>query len=150
MATVRYFWHGFIHKGTTFMYLHYCRPLYLSPFAKCLQRVVHDQRVHLCWYSVLDRPTARISSSLVLHRFPRSSPFTLPKRSLIAWTHIGWVRRMFQNLPFPAAQEVRDSSGVDSLHSKEKWRGSMPPSVVVFSWVFRKTDYFNLKIRHNK
>ena len=29
MATVRYFWHAFIHKGTTFMYLQY-----LSPFAK--------------------------------------------------------------------------------------------------------------------
>ena len=29
-----------------------------------------------------------------------------------AWTHIGWVRWMFQNLPLLAAQEVRDSSGV--------------------------------------
>ena len=26
MATVRYFWHGFMHRGTTFMYLQYGRP----------------------------------------------------------------------------------------------------------------------------
>ena len=31
MATVWYFWHAFIHKGTTFMYLQYSRPPYLSP-----------------------------------------------------------------------------------------------------------------------
>ena len=31
---------------------------------------------------------------------------------LIAWTHIGWVRRMFQNLPLRAVEEVRVSSGV--------------------------------------
>ena len=31
---------------------------------------------------------------------------------IIAWTHIGWMRWMFHNLPLPVAQEVRDSSGV--------------------------------------
>ena len=31
---------------------------------------------------------------------------------VIVWSHIRWVRWMFQNLPLPAAQEVRDSSGV--------------------------------------
>ena len=29
---------------------------------------------------------------------------------IIAWTHIGWVRWLFQNLPLPAAHAVRDSS----------------------------------------
>ena len=27
MVTVQYFWHGFIHRGTTFMYLQYSHPL---------------------------------------------------------------------------------------------------------------------------
>ena len=38
--------------------------------------------------------------------------FHLGEEIVIAWTHIGWVRWMFQNLPLPAAQEVRNSSGV--------------------------------------
>ena len=33
---------------------------------------------------------------------------------MIAWTQIGWVRWMFQNLPLPAAQEVHDNSSVTS------------------------------------
>ena len=53
---------------------------YLSPFFKCLEGVVHHQRVHLCWCSVFDRPTARISSSLVLYRVFRSGSFSLAKR----------------------------------------------------------------------
>ena len=35
------------------MYLQYGRPPYWSPFVKCLEVVVHHQRVHLCWCSVL-------------------------------------------------------------------------------------------------
>ena len=53
MATLRYFWHGFIHRDTTDMYIQYNRPPYLSPFTKCLEGVVHQQRVHLGWSSVL-------------------------------------------------------------------------------------------------
>ena len=30
------------------MYLQYSDPLFLSPFAKCLEGIVHHQRVHLC------------------------------------------------------------------------------------------------------
>ena len=60
----------------------------------------------------IDRHIARLSSSLVLYRVPRGSSFTLAKRFVIAWTHIEWVRWMFQSFPLPAAQEVRDSSSV--------------------------------------
>ena len=38
--------------------------------------------------------------------------FHFGEEIVITWTHIGWVRWMFQNLPLPAMQEVRDSSGV--------------------------------------
>ena len=36
--------------------------------------------------------------------------FHFGEEIVIAGIHIGWVRWMFQNLPLPAAQEVRDSS----------------------------------------
>ena len=38
--------------------------------------------------------------------------FHFGEEIIIAWTHIRWVRWMFQNLPFSAMQEVLDSSGV--------------------------------------
>ena len=38
--------------------------------------------------------------------------FLFGEGTVIAWTHIGPVRWMFQNLPLAAAQEVRDSRGV--------------------------------------
>ena len=39
----------------------------------------------------------------------------------IAWTHIGWVRWIFQNLPMPAALEVREQKQrCDSLHCHEQ------------------------------
>ena len=39
--------------------------------------------------------------------------FHFGEEIVITWTHIRWVRGMFQNLPLPATQKVRDStSGV--------------------------------------
>ena len=35
-------------QGTTFMYIPYSRPPYLSSFAKCLELIVNHQRIHLC------------------------------------------------------------------------------------------------------
>ena len=50
----RYFWHGFIHRGTTFTYFQYkLVALLFIIFAKCLEGIVHHQRVHLCWCSLL-------------------------------------------------------------------------------------------------
>ena len=36
--------------------------------------------------------------------------FHFGEEIIIAWIHIGWERWMFQNLPLPVMQEVRDSS----------------------------------------
>ena len=63
----------------------------------------------------IDRPIARISSSLVLYRVPRSGSVTSAERIVITWTHIRWVRWMFQNLALPAAQKVRDCSSSVTL-----------------------------------
>ena len=81
MATVRYFWHGFIHKGTTFMYLQYSRsPLFIT-FCQMFGKR-HTPSAHSSlWMFRTDSLIARISSSLVLYRVPRSTSFTLANRS---------------------------------------------------------------------
>ena len=56
----------------------------------------------ICFYC----PIARISLSLVLYWVPRSGSFTSRRDH----NRMGTLRWMFQNLPLPAAQEVRDSS----------------------------------------
>ena len=43
---------------------------------------------------------------------PKNKNNYFSEEIVITWTHIRWVRWMFQNLPLPAAQEVHDSSSV--------------------------------------
>ena len=111
MTTVQYFWHGFIHKGTTFIYPQYSPPLFIT-FCKMFgKHRTTSARPSLLMFPI-DCPIAWISSSLVLYFVPRSGSFTLAK-IVITLTHITWVWWMFQNLPLSAGQEVRDnSSGV--------------------------------------
>ena len=80
----------------------------VSPSAKYLEGVVPSARTSLLMLRI-DRPIARINSSLVLYRVPQSDSFTLVKRSK---SHglIGCVRWMFQNLPLPAEQGIRENS----------------------------------------
>ena len=94
--------------GTTFVYLQYSRPPYFSPFAKCLYTISASIFVDIPnwpFYST-DKFISWVVSG------PSQWFFHFGKEIVIAWTHIGWVRWMFQNLQFPAVQEVRDSSGV--------------------------------------
>ena len=113
-----------IHRGTTFMYLQYSCPFiyhFLPNVWKTLyttsmsifvdvpywQFYSTDTFISVCVSKALDLTT---KSSLVFYQVPHSGSFTWAERSLITWTHVGWVWWMFQNLPFPVAQEVRDSS----------------------------------------
>ena len=57
----------------------------------------------------IDRPIARISSPLVLYRFPRIISFTLAKRSLSHWLISGRYSGCSRINQLTAAQEVRDS-----------------------------------------
>ena len=134
MATVRYFWHDFIHRGTTFMYLQYNHPPYLSPFANCLEVVVvhHQPSIFvdvLYWQSY---SMDKFISCVV----PGSSQwfFYFGEEIVIAWTHIGWVRWMFQNLLLPTANAVGpwQQQWWDSLHCQEEWWGSVLSSGVRF------------------
>ena len=43
---------------------------------------------------------------------PSQRFFHFDEEMIIAWTHIRWVRWMFQNLALSPAQEIRDSSSV--------------------------------------
>ena len=97
------------------MYLQYSHPHLFITFAKCLEGVVHHQHIHLCWCSVLTSySTDKFISSAVLG--PLQWFFHFGEEIIIAWTHIGWIQCMFQNLPLPEVQEVHDSSsGVMTL-----------------------------------
>ena len=79
MATVRYFCYGLIHRGTTFMYLQYNRPLFITFCQMFGRRRTPSARPSFLMFSI-DRPIARVNSSLVLYWVPQ----TLAKRS---WSH---------------------------------------------------------------
>ena len=112
MTTVRYFWHGFIHTGTTFMYLQYSlRPLIYNRLPnvwKASYTISASVFVDVPYWP--PSSTDKFISCVV----PGLSQWFLyfGEEIVIAWTHIGWVRWMFQNLPLPEAQEFRDNSGV--------------------------------------
>ena len=57
--------------------------------------------------------------------------FQFGKEIVITCTHIGWVWRMFQNLPLPAfARGLWQQQQCDFLHCHEELWGSVPPCVV--------------------
>ena len=110
------------------------------------------------------RPIERISSSLVLHRVPRAV-LTLAKEIVIAWIRISWLRRMFQNLPLPATQEVRDSSNVTPCIVMKKCHRVFPSDgrkmvlqgravvgrVYHLPWRYSVVQYYPVNvIRHNE
>ena len=127
MAIVRYFWHCFIHIGTIFMYLQYSRPYYLSLFAKCLEGVVHYQRVYLCWspYST-DKSISCVVSSPSEWFWRRGH------------NHMNSYRVSTVDIPeSPISSGARgpwQQQRCGSLHCHEEWWDSVPPSFVVFSW----------------
>ena len=72
--------------------------------------------------------------------------FHLGKEMLIACTHIGWVRWMFQNLPLPTTQEIRDDSSSVTLCIVMKNDRVLYHQVLSFSsesirlWSFRQSE----------
>ena len=109
MATVRYFWHDFIHRDTTFTYLQYNRPLIYHPLPnvwKVSYTISASIFIDVSYWSPYS--TDKFISYVVAG--PSQWSFHFGEENLIAWTHIGWILWMFQNLPLPAAKEVRNSS----------------------------------------
>ena len=133
MATVRCFWHGFIHRGTTFIYVQNSRPPYSSPFAKCLKGATHNQPFHLCWCSVYWLPyiTDKFTSCVV----PGLSKWLFHYSGELVIAH----RVSTVNVPeSPIAIDARgpwQQQRCVFVHCHEKWWDSVPPSDVVFSWV---------------
>ena len=115
MATARYFWHGFIHRGTTFTYRQYSLPLvyqrvhfvdvpYWLPYST-------DKFHHLCC-------TGSLSVVLSLWRRDhnrmgsyRVSTVDVPESRIASGARGPW-------------QQQR----CDSLHCYEEWLGSVPTS----------------------
>ena len=109
MATVRYFWHGYIQRSTTFMYLQYTRPtLFIIFYQMFGRRHTPSARPSLLMFPI-DRSIARINSGLVLY-WSLAVVLSLWRSDRNHMDSFGWLRCLFQNLPLLAAQEVRDSS----------------------------------------
>ena len=100
--------------GITFMYLQYIAPLFITLCKMFGRRRTLSAHPSLLMFRI-DRPIARVSSSLELYR-----AFHFVEDIAIEWTHIWRVQWMFQNLPSPAAQEVRDSRRCNSWHCDEE------------------------------
>ena len=102
METVRYFWHGFIHRGTTFMYLQYSRPPYhlLSLFGR---RRTPSARPSLLFR--MDR-THKFISCVVPG--PPQWFFHSGKEIVIAWTR----------------EKTMTLGGAEPLHSSWQWKVS--------------------------
>ena len=108
---------------------------YLSSLAKCLDGVVHHQRVHLCWCSIL--PALQHGKIHLLYC----------TKSLAVVLSLWWRDRnpidsywvsMVDVPEYPIARGTRglwQQQQCDSMHCHEEWWGSIPPSVVIFSWV---------------
>ena len=138
MATVRYFWHGFIHRGKTFIYryLQYRRPLPLFiTFCQMFgRRLTPSARPSLLTFGI-DHPIVRIRSSLSYCTGSLAVVLSLWRRDR---NRMDSYRVSMEDIP-----ESSIASGArgpweqrrDSLHCHEEWWGSVPPGVVVFSWV---------------
>ena len=131
MVTVWYFWHGFIHRDTAFMYLQYILLpyYYLSHVIKCLESVIYHQRVHLC--DVTNWPSYSI---FCVVPGPSQRFFLFGEEIIIAWTH----RMSAENVPESPIYgygRVTWQQRCEFLHCHEECWSSVPPSVVVFSCV---------------
>ena len=132
MATFRYFWHGFIHRDTTFMYLQYSRPLiyHLLPNVwKVWYTIIASIFVHVPYWPPYN--TDKFISCVVPG--PSQWFFHFGEDTVISWTH------RVSTVDVPESSFASGARGpwerCDSLHCHEEWWGSVPPSVVVFSWV---------------
>ena len=113
MPTVWYFWHGFIHRIQHLCTFNIVTPLiyHLLPNVwKALYTISLSIFVDVLYW--LPYSTDKFISCVVPGPlqwfFHFGKEIVIP---LIPWIRIWWVWWMFQNLPLPAAQEVRPSDG---------------------------------------
>ena len=84
-------------------------PLFITFLQMIGRRPTPSARPCLLMFRI-GRPIKLMNSSHMLSRVPHSGSFTFGEEIVNAWTNIGWIRLIFQNLLLPAAQEFRDSS----------------------------------------
>ena len=129
MATVRYFWQGFIHRGTAFMYLqssrsliyHFFRNVCKAPYTISASIFVYvpywppysTDKFNSCvvpgpsqWFFLLWRKDRNRMDSY------RVSTADVPEASIASGARGPWQQQQ-----------------CDTLHCHEEWWGSVPPSV---------------------
>ena len=110
-------------------------PLFVS-FVKCLEGVMHHQHVHLCWCSYWPPYSTDkficcsgcLAVVLLLWRRDRNRMDSYRLRTVDV-----------SESPIASAARRPWQQQCDSLYCYEEWWGSVPPSVMVFSWVYAIT-----------
>ena len=112
MVTVWYFWHGFIHRGTHLCTFNIDAPTLIYHLLPNVWKASYT--ISASMFVDVPNWSPHITDKFISCVVPGPSQwfFHFGEEIVITWTNIGWVRRMFQNLPLPAAQEVRDGSDV--------------------------------------
>ena len=124
MTTVRFFWHAFIHRSTTFMYIQYSHPLiyhFLLNVWKASYTISASIFVDVPYWPPYC--TDKFISCVVPG--PSQWFFHFGEEIVITWTNIGWVRWMFQRISHCQRRKR-------SVTAAAEWRRSS--RVVVFSW----------------
>ena len=138
MATVRYFYHGFIHSGTTFMYIQYSAPLFITffqmfrrcrtPSARPSLLIFHID--HIDWYVYLLCCIGSLAVIRSLRRRDRNrmdsyrvSTVDVPESHISSGAIGPWQQQQ-----------------CNSLHCHEEWWGSVTP--ILFSWALDDYDLF--------
>ena len=123
MATVRYFWPGFIHKGITFMYLQYSHPLVyhlLSNAWKASHTISASIFVDVPYW----RPISTRKCISCVVPGPSHGLFHYDEEIVITWTHIGWVQMDVPESSISSgARGPWQQQRCDSLHCHEEWWG---------------------------
>ena len=133
MAAVQYFWHGFIHRDTTFSYLQSSRP----PLFIFCQMFGRRRALSACPPLLMFRINRLIARQV--HLLYCTGVLAVV---LSVWrrdrNHMDSYRVSTVDVPeSPITSGARGpwQQACDSLYCHEEWWGSVPPSVVVFSWV---------------
>ena len=121
MATVRYFWRGFMYLQCSHPLIYHLLPNVWKASYTISASIFVDVPY---WQSY---STDKFISCVVPG--PSQWFFHFGEEIVIAWTHVGWVRWMFQNLPLPV-----DPGGpvVILLPLDARFAGSNPAGVDEF------------------
>ena len=136
MTTIRYSWHGFIDRGSTFMCLQYSRPLIYHLLPNIWKAsYTYSASIFVDVPNWLPYSTDQFISYVA--PCPSQWFFHCGEEIVIAWTNNRVSTVDVPESPIASGARGPWQQQCDSLHLHEVWWGSVLPSVVVFYWYMR-------------